>query len=224
MDKSYDFETKIIRSKRRTLGLQVLPDKTVLIKVPLRISVKDITRFIDEHTGWIEKQLCHIATLPVNSKKKYKNGENFFYLGTLHTLEVGDFTEIMAKDNKILFPEFLKFRIEKELTSWYIKQAKALITEQVEWNATQMKTPYQSISFADTKSRWGACTHDNRLQFNWRLVMAPFLVIRYVVIHELVHTVEKNHSADFWSRVKVCSPSHKLQRKWLKEHGELLKI
>jgi predicted metal-dependent hydrolase len=215
-------DVKVIRSKRKTLSLHVAPDKSVIVKVPMRISMREITQFIEKNQEWIEKQRKRVEVLPHTAQKKYQNGEIFLYLGKPHTLEIGNFTAITVTDDTIFFPQFLQFRIQKELTTWYIKQGKEIITSQVEWNAKQMKLNYKSLSFSDTKSRWGSCSHDNHLQFNWRLVMAPLLVIRYVVVHELVHTIEKNHSADFWSRVRYMSPSYKQQQKWLKTHGEIL--
>ncbi len=75
-----------------------------------------------------------------------------------------------------------------------------------------------------TKSQWGSCTHDNKLQFSWRLIMTPITVLNYVVIHELAHTTQKNHSRAFWDVVRRHCPSYNRQRKWLKEHGNSLVV
>ena len=101
-------------------------------------------------------------------------------------------------------------------------QGKNILSEQVKSYALQMKAEYKEITFSDTKSQWGRCTHDNRLQFSWRLVMAPMLVINYVIIHELSHTFEKNHTQMFWMKVRNFNPSYRQQIKWLKEHGASL--
>lgn len=218
------FTPKIIRSKRRSMSLHLLPGNSLVVRAPLRTSDREIHQFIEKNRDWIEKQAKKIEKMPKVVNRTYKNGEEFLYLGKIHTLEIGNYKEITVSEDKILFPEFLKFRIQKELTSWYIAKGKEIITQQVEWNAKEMSAHYSALSFADTKSRWGSCTHDNKLQFNWRLIMAPLLVIRYVVVHELVHTLEKNHSKDFWNRVSFQSPSYKTQRKWLKDNGNALVI
>lgn len=219
-----NFETKIIRAKRKTVALQVLSDATVLVKVPLRFPLGQIEDFINNNIEWIQKKIAKRQLHPLSTTKRYQTGEQLLYGGNLYTLVIGNYPKITLEQERLLFPKFLEFRIHKELESWYIKQAKKFITDQTNYYADQMSTHYQDITFLDTKSRWGACTHDNRLQFNWRLIMAPLLVIRYVIIHELAHTIEKNHSVSFWSKVAYFSPSYKTQRKWLKLHGETLKI
>ncbi|SRR5258708_5002117 len=148
--------------------------------------------------------------------------KNVLYLGKQHMVQIGNYPVISVLDDKLLFPQFLHFRMQKELLAWYIQQAREVITRQIELNAAQMKANYTSITFSDTKSRWGACSHENALQFNWRLIMAPLLVLNYVVVHELAHTQEKNHSMHFWHRVSVMNPSYRQQRKWLKQYGHTL--
>lgn len=217
-----DFPTpQIIRSKRRTASLYVLPNATVLVKAPMRMRDSDINTFIHNNIAWIQKRLQAIQSLPI-AVRKYEHGEKFFFLGDLHSLDIGNYTQIAAKDGILHFPSFLKFRLKKEIDSWYMMQAKDVITRLVEKYAGEMNVAYRSLTFSDTKSRWGSCSHDNHLQFNWRLVMAPMLVIIYVVTHELAHINEKNHSEDFWRRVRRYNPSYRQSRKWLKDHGNLL--
>jgi predicted metal-dependent hydrolase len=158
------------------------------------------------------------------NKKIYQDGEEYLYLGNTVTLTIGKYTEIYVAGGKLLFPDFLQFRLETELKNWFMKQAREIITQSVSIHARRMHVSYTSLSFSDTKSKWGSCTHDNRLQFCWRLVMAPILVINYVVIHELVHIVEKNHSDNFWRKVRLYNPSYKQHIKWLKTHGDMLVI
>lgn len=214
-------QTKIIRSLRRTMTLQILPDKTLVVKAPFFLPQFEIDRFIKKHEGWVKKRLETI-TERKKADKKFQGGEEFLFLGKIYILKIGNYKQIEFKDNFLLYPNFLVFRIEKELSSWYINKAKMVITKQVEDYSDQMNAKYKSIMFSDTHSKWGTCFADNRLQFSWRLVMAPILVINYVVIHELAHTFEKNHSRSFWSKVRLFNPSYRQQIKWLKTHGNTL--
>ncbi|CAN5177130.1 M48 family metallopeptidase [soil metagenome] len=215
-------DIQIIRSHRKTLALHVSPDGTVVVKAPLFIFKRDITRFIEQHRDWIEQRLITVANHSKRREKKYQHGEVYLYIGKSYTLDIGNYQQIAVHEDTLRFPKALGFRIKKELETWYIRQAKKVITQQVEWYAKEMYAEYVNISYSDTSSKWGSCTHDNRLQFNWRLIMAPILTIKYVVIHELVHTKEKNHSAAFWSKVRYMSPTYRHQRNWLKEHGGML--
>ena len=94
----------------------------------------------------------------------------------------------------------------------------------VDYFSKRMQTTYKHVSVADTKSRWGACTSDNRLQFNWRLIMTPPAVLDSVVVHELAHTIVKNHSKSFWSHVLHVMPGYKAHRAWINHNGAKLII
>ncbi len=203
--------------------LHVLPDATVELRAPLNMPMRFIDEFINKHKEWIEKRK-KIAKLQTPPKKKFLHGEPIVFLGREYSLDIGDYKKIEIKDNLLLFPRALQFRAKAEIENWYIREAREIIKSQVEHYAKEMKTSYASISFSDTRSKWGSCTHDNRLQFNWRLVMTPLLVLRYVVIHELTHTTIKNHTYNFWNRVKAFNPSYKQQIKWLKENGNGLTV
>lgn len=218
-------DTKIIRSKRKTLALTVTPDATIIVKAPLFTPMFFINRFIKQNENWIQNQLLKLQQRPRASQKRYQNGETFFFLGMQLQMETGNYKDIAVQKDKLLFPEFLLFRAQKQLISWYKKQAKEIITRQVDLYAAKMQTSYTGlITFSDTKSQWGRCSHDDRLQFSWRLIMAPLLTLNYVVIHELAHTFEKNHSRAFWQIVRRYCPSYNRQRKWLKENAHLLTV
>jgi predicted metal-dependent hydrolase len=212
---------KIIRSNRKTLALQVLPNATLVVKAPLFLPKFLIDRFVQKNLEWIKRKTEVVKRTKI-TKKEYKEGEEFLYLGVPYKLKIGNYKIMEFKDGELLFPNFLVFRIQKELSTWYINRSKKLITQEVEYYAKEMKTSFKELRFSDTRSKWGSCTHDNRLQFSWRLIMAPLLVLKYVIIHELAHTFEKNHSRAFWSKVRLYNPSYKQQIKWLKAKGRSL--
>jgi predicted metal-dependent hydrolase len=218
-----NFKIIITRSLRRTLALHILPDASLEVKVPLYVSTRHINEFIESHRDWIEERIKKMEQKRAR-EKTYTNGEKFMYLGKEYSLEIGNYPSIQVKEDKFLFPQAIAFRIKKELENWYVQQAKTIITARVAQYAEEMHASYTSVSFSDTKSKWGSCTSDNRLQFSWRLVMTPILVLSYVIVHELAHTKEKNHSYKFWNIVRGINPSYRQQIKWLKEHGNMLTV
>lgn len=218
----FKYVPQIIRSNRRTLTLQILPDRQIIVKAPQFISLGDINKFVDKNSAWITQRLQALDEGRDFTKRQYIEGEEFLYLGKVYKFKIGNYSEIMLEDDYLLFPSFLLFRAQKELTSWYTKKSKEVINNQLKLYAKQMQTSYKSVMFSDTRSKWGSCTHDNRLQFSWRLIFAPLLALNYVVVHELAHTIEKNHSRSFWSKVRLYNPSYKQQIKWFKQHGDKL--
>lgn len=102
------------------------------------------------------------------------------------------------------------------------KQARVTITSRVQYYAGLLGVTYNRIAIRDTKSRWGSCSSLGNLNFSWRLILAPDYVLDYVVIHELCHLIEMNHSKAFWNNVAIIQPSYKISREWLKNHGQEL--
>lgn len=215
---------QIVKSSRSSISLQITPHGEVIVRAPRFMPDILIKAFVKKQEKWIDDHVKKIQSNSRKAKHTYESGDIFWYLGEEILLEIGDFSQIHVRFGKLYFPRILKFRIKKELTNFYIRRAREIITSEVNNFSKKMKTSYNDIAFSDTKSQWGRCTHDNRLQFSWKLVMAPPLTLRYVVIHELAHTIEKNHSRAFWSIVRLHSPSYRQQIKWLKDHGRLLDI
>lgn len=88
--------------------------------------------------------------------------------------------------------------------------------------ALQLGVEYNDILISDLKYRWGSCTLKGNLNFNWRLIKAPQFVFNYVVIHELAHLIELNHSERFWNIMKVQMPNYLEAKEWLKGNEEMV--
>lgn len=104
----------------------------------------------------------------------------------------------------------------------YIKNARYVFAQKTAYYASMLNVTYGRISIREQKTRWGSCSSKGNLNFNWRLILAPEFVINYVVVHELAHRKEMNHSKAFYSIVESALPDYKLAKNWLKEHGHEL--
>lgn len=213
----------VIRQNRASISLQVTRDGKVVVKAPRLIPQFFIDQFIASKKEWIEKTLAKVTVRRVK-KHAYQEGEEFLFLGNPHILQFYAGADIVAKNGKLFFPKGAVFRIQKELETWLKKQANDIVVQRVKFHAQKMRATYTDIFFSDTSSKWGTCFADNTLQFNWRLVMAPLLVIDYVVIHELTHTTEKHHQEAFWRKIRNFTPAYRQHRKWLADNGHLLQF
>ncbi len=110
------------------------------------------------------------------------------------------------------------------LIKWYRRQARDIITRRAEEFGKKLGLDYNRICIKDQKTRWGSCSSLKNLNFNWRLIMAPVKVIDYIVIHELIHLAEMNHSPKFWRLVESYCPDYKEHRKWLRENSSNLRL
>ena len=108
--------------------------------------------------------------------------------------------------------------------AWYKKQARAVITERVDFYAAKYGFEVEKIRISSARTRWGSCSAKKTLSFTWRIVMAPPEVIDYLVVHELCHLRELNHSRSYWSLVESIMPGYRSARKWLKVNGGKLKL
>ena len=100
--------------------------------------------------------------------------------------------------------------------------AREAIGQKLWYYASRMGVTYGRVSIRDQKTRWGSCSAEGNLNFNWRLIMAPPGVMDYVVVHELAHRKEMNHSRNFWKVVEEAMPDYRKYKAWLKENGNIL--
>lgn len=218
-----DFSPHIIRERRKTISLQIKPDATVVVKAPYLVPEFMINRFIKEKEAWIRAKLRMVQQFPQPTNRTFEEGETFFYLGKEYALKIAHITDIKL-DDALYFPFKNKRSIKKKLLNWYKENALETISKRVEEYAQLMNVTYTQIGLSNAKKRWGACSHKDDLTFNWRLIMAPVHIIDYVVIHELAHTIEKNHSKQFWEIVRKYCPDFKVKRRWLNTRGNAFEI
>lgn len=172
---------KIIRSRRKTVSLQIRQDASLEVRVPLYMTEKEIMDFLHDKSSWIEK----------NRQKVLERQEKIKKLKPLTAEEI------------------------KELA----KKAALVITEKAAYFAEKIGVDYGRITIRCQKSRWGSCSGKGNLNFNCLLMLVPEDVLDYVIVHELCHRKEMNHSAVFWKEVAGILPDYKKQVIWLKENG-----
>jgi predicted metal-dependent hydrolase len=217
---------RLIRSKRKTIALIVRPDGTLVVRAPSRASNQQIERFVQEKAKWIEaKQELIRLTDQKSLHKSYVDGEHFLFLGEIYPLEIA----IQADSPLSLNQRFLlragdRSRAEHLFEAWYREKASEVINARAQQLAIRHGFVYNRVKITSARTRWGSCTSHRNLCFTWRLVMAPLPVIDYVVIHELAHLRQKNHSRTFWELVGSLMPDYKIYRAWLKKNGYLLDL
>ncbi len=173
------FEYQLVRSKRKTLAIQVTREGKVVVRAPLFSTDRQIAKFVEEHEDWVNEKLGEVEGEDRISTREYTQAE---------------------------------IRV-------YKKRAQGIIARRVAHYAGIMDVDYNRITIRDQKSRWGSCSTGKNLNFSWRLILMPIEVMDYVVVHELAHLKQMNHSKDFWAEVEKVLPNYKEHRQWLKENG-----
>ena len=155
--------------------------------------------------------------------KEFVSGETVLYLGKKYRLEIkkSDVEEIKF-DGKFIIASVSVEKASKSFIKWYKKRAAEKIIPRVHYFAKNMGVQFNKVMISDLKYRWGSATPKDNLNFNWRLIKAPMFVIDYVIVHELAHFLESNHTTKFWNIVEVQAPNYLKAKNWLKVHGGLL--
>lgn len=173
---------QVIRSNRKTLGLQIRPDGTLVVRAPLRMSEREIREAVERHSDWIAKhrqKAVAAAPEPVD----------------------------------LLSPEALRALAD---------QALQVIPPIAARYADRIGVSYGRITIRNQRSKWGSCSGQGNLNFNCLLMLCPPRVADYVMVHELCHRKEMNHSPRFWAEVARVMPDWQEARNWLKEYGPAL--
>jgi predicted metal-dependent hydrolase len=158
-------------------------------------------------------------------RMEFVSGESLLYFGKYYKLEViNELINGIEFDNKFLISKSNQKEAKQFLKTWYIKQAQEKIIPKIKNFASSLGVNYKKISILDLKYRWGSCTPKDNINFNWRIIKAPGFVIDYIIVHELTHLLEANHTSKFWNIVSVQLPHYENAKEWLKENGKLLEV
>ena len=200
-------------------------DATLVVRAPMRVSLGYIEKLVAEKSTWIEGKMREFEKRPRADKKTFQIGEEFLYLGKKYKLELTNGLKIeTTEDFELLFPKVFLWRAKARMHDWYKKQAETEISQRTKIIAEKLNLEYSTLKISNAKTNWGSCGPKNSLNFNWRLIMAPERVVDYVIIHELIHILEKNHSRKFWDKVAAVMPDYKIARKWLRENSKVLTL
>jgi predicted metal-dependent hydrolase len=207
------------RSKRYLLRLK--PDGSARVTIPRRGSFKAAREFVQRNAGWIKQQLQRIASRP-KEDRAWRKGSRILFRG--------EEAEIRGEDDCITFGgeritigedvQDLRPAIERHMRSI----AAAELPPRVSQLAQQHGLAVQRVSVRNQKSRWGSCSPRGTVSLNWRLIQAPGFVADYIILHELMHVRQMNHSRKFWHEVESVCLGFTEAEKWLKQHTSLLRF
>lgn len=225
---------KIIKSKRKTLAVQITNDACLVVRAPRSMPDFLIKMLLRKRRAWIQKKQEIMREKIINTKtKQFIQGEKFLYLGESYKLKIITTTSARSmlkldkKGQQFLLASSLNYDPEQARAIFlklYKKLAREVISLSVQAYAIQHNFLYNKIRITSALSRWGSCSSKGNLSFTWRLIMATQEVIDYVILHELAHLKEQNHSKNFWSLVEKICPLYKIRKKWLKDNGHKLDL
>lgn len=208
-------------SKRRSIGLQI-NDGGLTVSIPLRASEKWLHSVLQEKAAWVVDKLSdwQRKKVPV---QKWEDGENILFRGETFTLRIVSALirgTPQLTESELIVPVYDTTKqdvIIKKVLNWYKREAEQVFRECVAHFSPLMNVSPSALKLSSAKTQWGSCTTQGVIRLNWQLVTMPLHLIDYVVVHELAHMQEMNHSAAFWRVVEGVCPDYVQVRKELRD-------
>lgn len=215
----------LIRTNRRSLSLSISKQGELVVRAPKKLSMQYILAFIKEKEKWITKKKNEVLE---NCKlnNQFLNYDCMLFCGKKYkVVSQKGIKKIELTESEMYVPNVSdKDKLNIFYQNWYINRAKEILVNRVEYFANLMQVDYSKIVIMNNKRRWGACTRNGVLKFNYRMIMLPHKVIDYIVIHELTHLIEFNHSQAFYKIIESIMPDYKKQKELLKKYDFVLSL
>ena len=211
---------KIVRSKRRSIALEISNSGELIVRAPHSVTMNYLKKLVAGKSEWIIDKQKVIFKKIEESRKEYRFGGKFYYLGKEYEIIPSYDNEniIYFQDNFFINVKY-EDQIKDLIAQWYKFQANKIIKDRVFGLSDDFNLDFKKITITGAEKRWGSCSSGKHLNFSWRLIMAPVEIIDYVVVHELAHLKELNHSSRFWALVGSMLPEYKKCEKWLRNNS-----
>lgn len=213
----------LIRTNRRSLSLSISKNGELVVRAPKKLSMQYIMTFIKEKEKWISEKKKELLSSAINNEQFINYNYLLFCGKKYRRVEQKGIKKIELTENEFIVPQTNNFNKEIILIqNWYINASKEILKTRVEYFANLMQLNYLKIVIMNNKRRWGACTQTGVLKFNYRIMMLPHKDIDYIIIHELTHLLEFNHSTNFYKIIESIMPDYKKQKEDLKKYDFVL--
>jgi predicted metal-dependent hydrolase len=227
-----EVECRLVRSKAaKKLRIKVKPDGIDIVVPEGRDSLEAVA-FVSENQAWVVEQLERARQLrALRRPDKWMNGQILFRGEPVPVNVVR--SDLWRAPNKVVLHDGAisvtcglgtQTPAVRSLENWLRKQAREIIERHVAEVGKRVKRTPNRIYVMDQRTKWGNCSALGNLSFNWRLILAPDYVLRYIVTHEMVHLAIPDHSQRFWLTVQSLCPNADRARQWLVANGHRLTV
>ncbi|MDA8672514.1 M48 family metallopeptidase [Gammaproteobacteria bacterium] len=204
----FPFTVNVIYRARTKSAEITIEDEVVNVIVPNSLSDTQIRRLITKRLAWIKKTMVAQAKAGKPKVIEYVNGESFPYLGKNYRLKIvnGEEPAAKLKSGYLWVTASNTEGMKEAIKQWYFRLAEKRLIEKTDRFSNILGVSPRSVSIKDFKTKWGSCSKNGDIAYNWKIIMASNNLVDYVVIHELCHLKELNHSARFWKLLDRHKP------------------
>lgn len=217
---------ELIRSNRKSIGITIDREGKVVVNVPRELSIDEIEKNLYKKRLWIwEKLALKSSNLENIVQKKFISGESFNYLGKGYRLQIiDDNSSLKLRNGWFILGKIKQDKAKEIFKTWYVQHLKKKIDERLAIICKDINIQIPDFKIMDLGFRWGSCTKEGLLNFNWKIAMAPVSVIDYIIVHELTHLKIHTHNEKFWKEISKIMPNYLEKKEWLRENGYLLDL
>jgi hypothetical protein len=217
-----DITYTLTTSDRKTLSIYIERNGQISVLAPQDFTSQQLDEVLEQKRGWIYKGLAEWEDLnAIRFKREYVNGEGFLYLGRNYRLQivVTQDKPLQLKNGYFNLSSQSLPKAEDVFKEFYRQKGNVKLRERVSYYQNKLGVKAHDVRVLELKNRWASCSEKGNLNFHWKCMMAPLTVLDYIVVHELVHLIHKNHTEAFWNEVDKLIPDHHDRKQWLKVHG-----
>jgi predicted metal-dependent hydrolase len=198
------------------------PARPPTLTIPPRGSLSGAQRFLDRHSGWLQRQVARVPA-PID----IADGKSIPIRGVPHLIRHEPFRRWTGVSDdmgvgRVLAVSGEAAHLRRRVVDYLKREARRDLEAAVARYAAALGVRAKQMRLRDQRSRWGSCSGDGHLSFSWRLIMAPTFVLEYLAAHEVAHMIEHNHSRRFWKVVEHICPDRHRARVWLRSEGSTL--
>lgn len=223
-----DLEVQVRRSPRRkTVDLIVDRFGDLVINVPESLPREEVEAIVRRKQEWIYGKLEHKdEVLKPTGTREYVTGEGFYYLGRKYRLKLidsagnGRAPALCLRNSRFWMLRSATEKGRAHFIRWYTQRGETWLPDAVQTLKDRVAAAPRAIVVRDLKYRWASCNALGDVYFHWRIMLLPPKVIHYLILHELVHLHEHNHSAAFYERLGRAVPEYRQIESWLERNGD----
>lgn len=204
---------EVLRSKRKTSKIDILPGKIVRISAPENFTDEEVVELVNKRSRWIIEKLRDVKEKKKARVREIVNGESFPFLGKDYRLKIVEEGEVYISDGRLFVPA--SENIKELLINWYKEECLSYLSERVSFYTRKLVVEADSVSINELEKGWSSCRHNSDLVFDWRIILASKSVCDYVIAHEVCHIDLGGHGNAFWKLMKTIKPGFEADREWL---------
>ncbi len=222
-----DIVYQVVRSQRTTVDIIVERDGSILVRAPQATDDEQVASIVKSKHYWIYRKLAEWRYL--NDRRivrEYKNGEGFLYLGRNYRLRLTDDQQepLLLKNGRFLLRRDLitgkdSAAAKAAFRDFYIARGRERLPKRIAYYAPKIGVDPKGWEVGELGYRWASCSPAGKLAFHWKCMLAPQTIIDYIVVHELCHFHQRDHTEAFWNEIDKVLPDFHERKEWLRKYG-----